>query len=276
MPGSRPSFERLGIRHSGVIEQPHVYPWSTVSGCPPTPGTSGSRPTTTLAARERGRRAAGAEVPSRAAAAGPAARPRLAPDGRRGQRLRALSPREATSTTGSRCCRVRRRAAGMEGTSTPCWRSASRTGGCHVAAAYERLMDEIDAEERFRDATAQVDELCDELAAYGIRETLQHDDLHDGQVFVRTAAAPHGLGGRLHLAPVLHAVGDPRGGAVVGSRRRRGLRRHRRRSGTPTSRRTPRGTTATWSRPPTRPAAGLGLQGRQRPRAGRRQRRSPG
>jgi hypothetical protein len=26
--------------------------------------------------------------------------------------------------------------------------------------------------------------LCDELAAYGIRETLQHDDLHDGQVFL--------------------------------------------------------------------------------------------
>ena len=28
-------------------------------------------------------------------------------------------------------------------------------------------------------------ELADELAAYGLPELLQHDDLHDGQVFVR-------------------------------------------------------------------------------------------
>jgi hypothetical protein len=32
---------------------------------------------------------------------------------------------------------------------------------------------------------ALVRELCDELAALGIAETIQHDDLHDGQVFVR-------------------------------------------------------------------------------------------
>jgi hypothetical protein len=31
----------------------------------------------------------------------------------------------------------------------------------------------------------RVRELCDQLAAYGIPETLQHNDLHDGQVFVR-------------------------------------------------------------------------------------------
>ena len=31
----------------------------------------------------------------------------------------------------------------------------------------------------------QVAELAEALAAYGIRETLQHDDLHDGQVFVK-------------------------------------------------------------------------------------------
>jgi hypothetical protein len=32
---------------------------------------------------------------------------------------------------------------------------------------------------------ARVAELCDELAALGIGETIQHDDLHDGNVFVR-------------------------------------------------------------------------------------------
>lgn len=31
----------------------------------------------------------------------------------------------------------------------------------------------------------RVSELCDELAALGIPETIQHDDLHDGNVFVR-------------------------------------------------------------------------------------------
>ena len=31
----------------------------------------------------------------------------------------------------------------------------------------------------------RVGELCEELAAYGVPETLQHNDLHDGQVFVR-------------------------------------------------------------------------------------------
>lgn len=36
-------------------------------------------------------------------------------------------------------------------------------------------------DERLRDG--RVAELCDELAAYGIAETIQHDDLHDGQVF---------------------------------------------------------------------------------------------
>jgi Ser/Thr protein kinase RdoA (MazF antagonist) len=49
---------------------------------------------------------------------------------------------------------------------------------------YARLMDEIDAEPRFRDALPRVEELADGLAAYGIAETIQHDDLHDGQVFV--------------------------------------------------------------------------------------------
>lgn len=40
-----------------------------------------------------------------------------------------------------------------------------------------------DADPRLPDASA-VEELCTRLAAYGIRETVQHDDLHDGQVFL--------------------------------------------------------------------------------------------
>jgi hypothetical protein len=50
---------------------------------------------------------------------------------------------------------------------------------------YEQLLDLLDAEQRFRDALPQVVELRDRLAAHGIGETVQHDDLHDAQIFVR-------------------------------------------------------------------------------------------
>ena len=50
---------------------------------------------------------------------------------------------------------------------------------------YDRLVRKLEVEQRFRDATPYVEELCERLAAYGIAETIQHDDLHDAQVFVR-------------------------------------------------------------------------------------------
>jgi len=49
---------------------------------------------------------------------------------------------------------------------------------------FERLLVEIDAEPRFHASVPRVAELCDALAAFGIPDTIQHDDLHDGQVFV--------------------------------------------------------------------------------------------
>jgi len=54
-----------------------------------------------------------------------------------------------------------------------------------LPAAYVALMDEVDAEPRFREAAGRVDDLVGQLASYGIDETLNHDDLHDGQVFVK-------------------------------------------------------------------------------------------
>jgi phosphotransferase family enzyme len=38
--------------------------------------------------------------------------------------------------------------------------------------------------ERLEQAVPEVEALCRELGGYGISETIQHDDLHDGQVFV--------------------------------------------------------------------------------------------
>ena len=57
-----------------------------------------------------------------------------------------------------------------------------------LPAKYEKLVAEIEVEQRFRDAAGHVRMLCDQLSAYGIPETIQHDDLHDAQVFVRDGA----------------------------------------------------------------------------------------
>jgi hypothetical protein len=50
---------------------------------------------------------------------------------------------------------------------------------------YAALVGTEDVDQRFRDAVPRVREMADELASYGVTETLQHDDLHDGQVFVK-------------------------------------------------------------------------------------------
>jgi hypothetical protein len=50
---------------------------------------------------------------------------------------------------------------------------------------YAALVEGDDIEQRFRDAVPRVREMAEELASYGVTESLQHDDLHDGQVFVK-------------------------------------------------------------------------------------------
>lgn len=50
---------------------------------------------------------------------------------------------------------------------------------------YAALVGSADVEQRYRDAVPWVREMAEELASYDVTETLQHDDLHDGQVFVR-------------------------------------------------------------------------------------------
>jgi hypothetical protein len=54
-----------------------------------------------------------------------------------------------------------------------------------LAERYEELVRRLDVEPRFLEAAARVRDLVDELASYAVPETLQHDDLHDGQVFVQ-------------------------------------------------------------------------------------------
>jgi aminoglycoside/choline kinase family phosphotransferase len=50
---------------------------------------------------------------------------------------------------------------------------------------YAELVDAGEYDQLFRDAVPRVREMAEELASYGVTETLQHDDLHDGNVFVR-------------------------------------------------------------------------------------------
>jgi aminoglycoside/choline kinase family phosphotransferase len=50
---------------------------------------------------------------------------------------------------------------------------------------YAAVVEGAGVEQRFRDAIPRVREMAEELASYAVTETLQHDDLHDGQVFVR-------------------------------------------------------------------------------------------
>ena len=54
-----------------------------------------------------------------------------------------------------------------------------------LADRYAAMVEQMDLEPRFREAMGRVRDLVDELASYGLPETVQHDDLHDGQIFVK-------------------------------------------------------------------------------------------
>jgi Ser/Thr protein kinase RdoA (MazF antagonist) len=59
-----------------------------------------------------------------------------------------------------------------------------------LPARFEAVLDQIvgqpdEERRRLRASVPWVREACDELAAAGLPETIQHDDLHDAQVFVR-------------------------------------------------------------------------------------------
>ena len=181
--------DALGLERTGDAEQPHVRVWSTVLKVPTTAGPVWFKANhgplqheaalvTLLAAR----------VPDRVV-------PLLAADLDRGwmlmrdagERMRELVVAEASLERWHPVLdSVARISLAMEhdvdallAIGVPDLRLATLT------ASYDALMQEIDAAPRFRAATDLVAELCEQLAAFGIRDSVQHDDLHDGQVFVR-------------------------------------------------------------------------------------------
>ena len=96
-----------------------------------------------------------------------------------------------TSTVGSTCCRSTRGYSSISRSGPTTWllwafpTSASpvyRRSTSSFSASCELPADEA---ERASASLPRVSDLCDELAGFGLPETIQHDDFHDGQVYVR-------------------------------------------------------------------------------------------
>ena len=182
-------LDALGLTPTGAIEQPHVYPWSTVLRVPTDAGHVWFKAIEDALRHE-------VVVVSRIAARRPDVVPPLlaADEGTgwmlmsdAGETLRSVIARERDL---ARWLDVLPRYADVQldlvddadelvARGVPDRRLAA------LPAAYAALVDDIGAEPRFHAATATVARLCETLAAFGLPETVQHDDLHDGQVYVR-------------------------------------------------------------------------------------------
>ena len=184
----------LGARRTGSTEQPHVRPWSTVLRVPTSDGVLWFKASAPALVHE----AAVLDVLARCR---PDAVPELVSvdhdrgwmlmrDG--GVRLREIIAEERDL---GRWCAVLPRYAGLQLAladhadelvvlGAPDRRLAT------LPAQFEGLLAEVggltaDERERLTGLVPDVVEMCRGLAAIGIPETIQHDDLHDGQVFVR-------------------------------------------------------------------------------------------
>ena len=178
----------LGRTATGPVEQPHVAPWSTVLRVPTDAGA------VFFKANKDQLRHEAAVVGLLAARVPDRVPPLLAVDLERGwmlmadagETLRVVAPRErsldrwrdALAAVARIQLAVEDDVDALLALGVPDHRLAT------VPARYAALMDEIDAEPRWRAAQPYVEELCAELASYGIPDTIQHDDLHDAQVFV--------------------------------------------------------------------------------------------
>ena len=185
---------KLGARRIGPTEQPHVRPWSTVLRVPTSHGVLWFKANAPALAHE-------AAILAVVARARPDAVPELlAVDRARGWmlmrdggvRLREIIAEERDL---GRWRSVLPRYAGLQldlashadelvALGAPDRRLAT------LPAQFERLLAEVgglptDAQERLTGLVPDVTEMCRKLAAIGIPETIQHDDLHDAQIFLR-------------------------------------------------------------------------------------------
>jgi hypothetical protein len=183
-----------GARVTGPIEQPHVRLWSTVLRAPTSSGDLWFKANHPVWAHEA------AVVRVLASSRADLVPTLVAVDGERGwmlmadggERLRDVVQRERNlgrwldvlASYGALQIDAAARADELVALGVP----ERRLDG--VADQYARLLDATDGlspDERSRltRSRPKVAAMCRELASLGIPETIQHDDLHDGQVFVR-------------------------------------------------------------------------------------------
>jgi hypothetical protein len=183
----------LGRTRTGELEQPHVRTWSTALRVPTdggvvwfkatVPGLAHEAPLTALLAERR------PDVVPPPLAWDPTTGWMISDDA--GARLRDVEPEERW-LAGWHDVLPRYAALQVELTGDADRLVALGVPDRRLATLpeqYAALMDELTCEpedaRRFRDAQPHVVDLCAELASYGVGETVQHDDLHDAQVFVR-------------------------------------------------------------------------------------------
>lgn len=184
----------LGSAVSGPIEQPHVYAWSTVLRVPTAHGHVWFKANAPELSYE-------AAVVTLLAERRPDCIPRLlAADLPRGwmlmadagERLRGIVELERDL---SRWLEILPLYAGLQldlmgDADGLLARGAPDLRLATLPARYEELLDDlgerlpVGERERLRGSVERVHALAEALAAYGIPDTIQHDDLHDGQVFL--------------------------------------------------------------------------------------------
>ena len=179
---------------TGPAEQPHIRPWSTVIRVPASGGDlwfKANHPTLSYeAAVVQTLAQVRADLVPELVAVDVDAGWMLMRDG--GERLRELVARErdldrwldVLPLYGELQIATASRAEELVGAGTPDLRLAT------LPKAYAQLVDETEGlapDERalLVERTTAVEEMCRQLAAAGVPETVQHNDLHDGQVFVR-------------------------------------------------------------------------------------------
>lgn len=179
----------LGLVRAGTIEQPHVQPWSTVLRVPTDDGQVWFK---AVDDRFRYEAAVHQLIAGRCPDRVP---PLLARDTETGWMLMADGGRrlrevveverslerwhDALRATAEIQLAVCDDVPALLDTGLPHYRLEN------LAVDYAAFVASIGAERRFVDAQDQVAEMAAELDSYGIAESVQHDDLHDGQVFVR-------------------------------------------------------------------------------------------
>jgi hypothetical protein len=183
----------LGARRTGVIEQPHVRPWSTAMRVPTTARDLWFKANAPLLRHE----ASVVQILSQA-------RPDLVPElvgvepehgwmlmRAGGERLREVVSKErrldrwldVLPLYAELQLAAASRAAQLVSLGTPALGLAS------LPQVYSGLVDETEElapgeRERLLARTGDVEAMCRDLAQLGIAETIQHNDLHDGQVLV--------------------------------------------------------------------------------------------